>query len=144
MPSRRSGHKTDGYDVLMAGYVSRILVLWHVVAPISSANRRIAPLLVSYSSDSDCARFFKGFVVGKVVADHQAFIAREPKETGLGAEVQYGLGQTEPEGRRLVFLNMIVGFHLREPADALYGSARAAQASTHSKFSAALLSPRPV
>ena len=32
-------------------------MLWHVVARITSANRRIAPLLVSYSFDSDCAQF---------------------------------------------------------------------------------------
>jgi len=30
-------------------------------------------LLVSYSFDSDCAQFFKDFVVGKVLADHEAF-----------------------------------------------------------------------
>ena len=144
MPYKRSYDKIDDNDTINAVFISIILVLWHVVARITSAERRIAPLWVSKYFDSDGAQFVKGFEVGKVVADHQAFIAREPKEMGLGAEVQYGLGQTEPEGRRLVFLNMIVGFHLREPADALYGSARAAQASTHSKFSASLLSPRPV
>ncbi len=69
-------------------YVSKILVLWHVVARIASANRRIAPLWVSYSFDNSWAQFFKDFVVGKVLADHHAFILGEPKETGLEAKVQ--------------------------------------------------------
>ena len=53
MPSRRPGHKTDVYDVLMAGYDSIILVLWHVVARTASAFRRTAPYLVSYSFSSE-------------------------------------------------------------------------------------------
>ena len=49
MPSRRSGHKNAVIDVVMAVYVSKIFVLWHVVARIASANRRFVPSLVGYS-----------------------------------------------------------------------------------------------
>jgi len=57
MPYKRSYHKNAVFDTEKAVFVSIILVLWHVVARIASANRRIAPWLVSYSFDSDCAQF---------------------------------------------------------------------------------------
>jgi hypothetical protein len=55
MPSRRSGRKIVVFGTEKADLASKILVLWHVVARNASANRRIAPLPVSYFLGSDCA-----------------------------------------------------------------------------------------